>query len=49
MKAILDEAFESSLNTALHLEELANHICALGESEAEGMTARMDEMSKSKK
>ena len=49
MKAILDEALESSLNTALHLEELANHICALGESEAEGMTARMDEMSKRKK
>ena len=49
MKAILDEALESSLNTALHLEELADHICSLEESEAAGMSARMEEMSKKKK
>ena len=49
MKAILDEALESSLNTALHLEELADHICSLGESEAAGMSARMEEISKKKK
>ncbi len=49
MKAIMDEALESSLHTALHLEELADHICSLEESEAEGMTARMEEISKKEK
>ena len=49
MKAIMDEALESNLDTVLHLEELANHICDMGETQAEGMVARMDEMSKKKK